>query len=63
MKAIRYCLAVEFAPEFGVEASATVVQVAADAKGDYKRANLPLLEAAYDAALTVPQVALYQRGY
>lgn len=63
LKAIRYCLAVEFAPEFGVEASATVVQVAADAKGDYKRANLPLLESAYDAALTVPQVALYQRGY
>lgn len=63
VKAIRYCLAVEFAPEFGVEASNTVVQVAADAKGDYKRANLPLLVAGYDDALTVPQVALYQRGY
>lgn len=63
MKALRYCLAVEFAPEFGVEASNTVIQVAADAKGDYKRANLPLLVAGYDDALTVPQVALYQRGY
>ena len=63
LKAIRYCLAVEFAPEFGVEASNTVIQVAADAKGDYKRANLPLLVAGYDDALTVPQVALYQRGY
>lgn len=63
LKALRYCLAVEFAPEFGIEASATVIQVAADAKGDYKRANLPLLVAGYDDALTVPQVALYQRGY
>lgn len=62
-KAIRYCLAVEMAPEFGVEASPTVVAVAADAKGDYKRANMPLVVAQYDAALTVPQVALYQRGY
>lgn len=63
VKAIRYCLAVELAPEFGVEPSPTVVQVAADAKGDYKRANIPLVVAQYDAALTVPQVALYQRGY
>jgi hypothetical protein len=63
MKALRYCLAVEFAPEFGIEASATVIQVAADAKGDYKRANIPIVEAQYDDALTVPQVALYQRGY
>lgn len=63
LKALRYCLAVEFAPEFGIEASTTVIQVAADAKGDYKRSNLPLLIAGYDDALTVPQVALYQRGY
>ena len=63
LKALRYCLAVEFAPEFGVEASNTVIQVAADAKGDYKRANIPLAVSSYDDALTVPQVALYQRGY
>ena len=63
VKALRYCLAVEFAPEFGVEASATVVQVAMDAKADYKRTNLPAMEAQYDPALTTPQVALYQRGY
>lgn len=62
-KALRFCLAVELAPEFGVEASPTVIAVAADAKGDYKRANIPLLTSVYDAALTVPQVALYQRGY
>jgi hypothetical protein len=63
LKAIRFCLAVEMAPEFGIEPSATIIQVAADAKGDYKRANLPIIESQYDAALTVPQVALYQRGY
>lgn len=63
VKAIRYCLAVELGPEFGIEASPTVVSVAADAKADYKRANMPMVVAQYDAALTVPQVALYQRGY
>lgn len=63
VKAIRYCLAVELAPEFGMEASPTVIAVANDAKADYKRANIPLVVAQYDAALTVPQVALYQRGY
>ncbi len=63
LTALRFCLAVELAPEFGMEASTTVVQVAADAKGDYKRANIPIVEAQYDAALTTPQVALYQRGY
>lgn len=63
VKAIRYSLAVEFAPEFGVEVSPAVLQVAVDAKSDYKRSNIPLAVARYDDALTVPQVALYQRGY
>lgn len=54
LKAIRYCLAVEFAPEFGVEASPTVLTVAADSKGDYKRSNLPLIESSFDPA--------FQRG-
>ena len=62
-KAIRYCLAVELAPEFGMEPSPTVVSVASDSKADYKRSNMPEVVAQYDAALTVPQVALYQRGY
>lgn len=63
LKALRYCLAVEFAPEFGVDANATVLQVAADAKGDYKRANIPLLVSGYDDAITTPQAATYHRGY
>lgn len=63
LKALRYCLAVEFAPEFGVDANATVLQVATDAKGDYKRANIPLLVSSYDDAITTPQVATYHRGY
>lgn len=52
LKALRYCLAVELAPEFGVEASQTVVAVAADAKGDYKKSNMVDVVARYDDALT-----------
>ena len=64
VKAIRYCLAVELAPEFGMEASPTVATIAVDAKGDFKRANIDNnATARYDDALTTPQVALYQRGY
>lgn len=63
VKALRYSLAVEMAPEFGLEASNTVIQVAADSKGDYKRSNIQVQPARYDDALTTPQVALWQRGY
>lgn len=63
VKAVKYCLAVESAPEFGVSAAADVVVIAADAKGDFKRANQTIVESTYDPALTTPQVALYQRGY
>lgn len=63
MKMLRYSHAVEFAPEFGMEPSATVVQVAMDAKADYKRSNMPEVVAKYDGAITSNQVALYQRGY
>lgn len=62
-KAIRYCLAVEFAAEFGVAPPDMVVQAAADSKGDYKRANMVPVVARYDDALSAPQVATYQRGY
>jgi hypothetical protein len=63
MKMLRYSHAVEFAPEFGMEPSATVVQVAMDAKADYKRSNMPEVVAKHDGAITSNQVALYQRGY
>jgi hypothetical protein len=63
LKMLRYNHAVEFAPEFGMEPSATVIQVALDAKADFKRANLPEVVATYDGAITSNQVALYQRGY
>lgn len=51
LKAIRYCLAVELAPEFGTEASSTVLQVAMDAKGDYKKSNQTEVVARFDDAL------------
>ena len=51
-KAVRFCLAVEMAPEFGMEASPTVMAVAADAKGDYKRSNQTEVVASFDPAIT-----------
>lgn len=52
LKAMRFCLAVELAPEFGAEASSTVLQVAVDSKGDYKKSNMTEVVARYDDALT-----------
>lgn len=63
LKALRYNLAVDLAPEFGVDASPTVMAISADAKGDFKRTNLPVIEAMYDAALSSDSVASWQRGY
>lgn len=63
LKALRFCLAVELAPEFGMEPSAAVVQIAADAKRDYKSANQTPIVSRCDDAITVEPVALYQRGY
>lgn len=62
-KALRFCLAVELAPEFGIEASATVIQVAADAKGDYKRANQVEVLSRCDDAVVGDQYVNWQRGY
>jgi hypothetical protein len=60
-KALRYGLAVEFAPEFGTTASATVTQIAQDSKADIKRANKVIVRAAYDGMLT-NTVGNYQGG-
>lgn len=50
-RALRFGLAVELAPEFGVIPRADVVQIAADAKADIKRANKRQPIASIDAAL------------
>jgi len=63
LKALRYCLAIEYASEFGIEVLPTVFQVAADAKADFKRANIEPVTMRCDDALVNPPVALYQRGY
>lgn len=62
LKAVRYNLAVEMAPEFGVEASPTVMAIAADAKGDYKRANIPAMVSGYDTALVSTSPVSYLMG-
>jgi hypothetical protein len=41
LRAVKYNLAVELAPEFGVEPSRTVVQIARDSKRNIKRINNP----------------------
>lgn len=63
IKAIRYDLAICYASEFGIEVQPTVAAVAADAKADYKRANIQPVTMRCDDALVEPPVALYQRGY
>jgi hypothetical protein len=63
LKAIRYDLAICYAAEFGIEVLPTVAAIAADAKADYKRANIAPVEMRCDDALVNPPVALYQRGY
>lgn len=63
LKALRFCLAVELCPEFGMEPTPSVLQITADAKGDYKRANQVPVVSRFDDAITVDPVALYQRGY
>jgi hypothetical protein len=41
LRAFRYCLACELAPEFGVEPSPTVMRVAMTSKRNLKRINNP----------------------
>lgn len=65
MKAIKYALALELAPEFGAVPSQLVIETAADALADYKRSNRNQIDdiSRMDDALLTPPVALYQRGY
>lgn len=50
-KMLRYNLACEFAPDFGVEPSPSVVAIASDSKADYKRANGVSTMSKFDLAL------------
>lgn len=65
VKALRTNVGVELCAEFNVPASAELVAIAADAKGDYKRSNqmsmLPV--AGYDAALVGTGVVDWRTGY
>lgn len=62
LKALRYALAIELAPEFGTEASETVILVAADAKADYKKSNMTDVVARYDNGM-LDCYDDYQRRY
>ena len=50
-RALRYCLGVELAPEYGLTVSERVAKVAIDAKADVMRKNMVTPLAAYDAAI------------
>ncbi len=63
-KALRYTLANNLAPEYGVTPPAVVPQIAASSKGDIKRANKVPVKSSYDPALTGDTgFAYWQRGY
>ena len=63
-KALRYTLAVNLAPEYGVMPSPAVVAIATASKADLKRANKKQVVAAYDQTLMgEPAYAYWQRGY
>lgn len=50
-RALRYCLAVELAPEFGIDPPEVVARTALSALANIKRANFAPIEAQFDAAL------------
>jgi len=50
-RAIRYNLAVELAPEYGVTADPVVMAIAAESKGKIKAANIQLDDLGFDPAL------------
>ena len=63
-KALRYTLATNLAPEYGVAVPPAVAAIATSSKGDIKRANKKRVVATYDATLMgEPAYAYWQRGY
>lgn len=63
-KALRFVLAVNLAPEYGVQPPPSVGAIASSSKADIKRANKRRVVAAYDQTLLgEPAFAYYQRGF
>lgn len=63
-KALRYTLATNLAPEYGVVPPPAVQAIATSSKADLQRANKKRVVAAYDQTLLgEPAYAYWQRGY
>lgn len=63
-KALRYTLATNLAPEYGVQPPPAVAAIAATSKGDLKRANKVRVLSAFDPMLQADTgFAYWQRGY
>ena len=63
-KALRYTLATNLAPEYGVIPPPAVQAIATSSKADIKRSNKKRVVSAYDGMLQgEPAFAYYQRGY
>lgn len=63
-KSLRYTLATNIAPEYGVIPPPVVAQIAASSKADLKRANKVRVLSSYDSMLQAESsFAYWQRGY
>ena len=65
MRAFTYCLAMEFAPEFGVEPSPQVQRIAMTSKRDLKRINNPddIMSMPYSLVATRQRFNIYAGNY
>lgn len=65
MRAFRYCLACELAPEFGIEPSPQVVKLAMTSKRNLKRANNPddIMSLPYALVATRQRFNIYAGNY
>ena len=65
LRAFRYCLACEIAPEFGVEPSPTVMRVAMTSKRNLKRINNPddIMAIPYSLIATRQRFNIYAGNY
>lgn len=52
-RALRYALAVNLAPEYGVQIAPDVTAIAKDSKGDIKRANRTRVTSQFDQSLSI----------